>query len=75
MKGISKMNSQSEIKRLYDTLVDELTLKQYTKLMGGSMDYWSKALRAKQVSKSKRVHLLADQIATLACLDQFRRAA
>lgn len=51
---------------LYNELVELLSLKQYKPLMFGDMSYRSKALRAKQVSKSKRVHALADQIIELA---------
>lgn len=57
------MKTQRE---LYRELVDLLTLKQFTPLMGGDMSFASKAERAKRVSKSKRVHDLADQIIALA---------
>lgn len=53
------------IKDLYSRLTALLTLKQYAKLMGGDMSYKSKAERAKRVSKSRRVHDLADYIIQL----------
>jgi cell division protein FtsB len=53
------------MKELYSTLTEILSLKQFTTLMGGDMSYKSKAERAKRVSKSKRVHCLADQIIEL----------
>lgn len=56
------MNS---VKSLYEQLVNELSLKQYSKLMGGDMTYKSKAKRAKTVSKSKIVHALANTIIEL----------
>lgn len=55
----------SEQRRLYDQLTELLSLKQFQPLMGGEMSYVSKAERAKRVSKSKRVHALADQIIAL----------
>lgn len=53
------------IAKLYNQLTSKLSLKQYTKLMGGDMSYRSKAERAKLVSKSKQVHILADIIINL----------
>lgn len=52
--------------QFYNQLVDLLSLRQYKPLMFGDMSYKSKAERAKRVSKSKRVHALADQIIALA---------
>jgi hypothetical protein len=52
----------NRVKSLYETLTDELSLAQYSKLMGGSMEYLDKARRAKEVSKSKNVHYLANAI-------------
>jgi len=49
-------------KELYNKLTDLLTHKQFRQIMGGSMKFIDKAYRAKKVSKSKHVHLLADQI-------------
>jgi hypothetical protein len=59
------MRTQREI---YNELVDLLSLKQFMPLMGGNMSYRSKAERAKRVSKSKRVHELANQIIDLSNL-------
>lgn len=56
------MKTQREI---YNELVDLLSLKQFMPLMFGDMSYRSKAERAKRVSKSKRVHELANQIIEL----------
>lgn len=52
--------------KLYAQLVDLLSLAQYKPLMFGDMSYKSKAERAKLVSKSKKVHALADAIIQLA---------
>ena len=53
---------------LYNQLVELLSLKQFMPLMFGDMSYRSKAERAKRVSKSKRVHELANQIIELSNL-------
>lgn len=53
------MKTQRE---LYRELTDLLSLSQFKHLMGGDMTFKSKAERAKRVSKSKRVHALADAI-------------
>ena len=58
---MSKM-SQREI---YNQLVELPTLGQYKQIMFGEMTYKSKAERVKLVSKSKRVHILADRIIAL----------
>lgn len=58
--------SADKQRQLYDQLVELLSLAQYRPLTGGEMTYRSKAERAKCVSKSKRVHALADQIIELA---------
>lgn len=50
---------------LYDEMIELLSLRQYKPLMFGDMSYKSKAERAKRVSRSKRVHTLADQIIAL----------
>jgi hypothetical protein len=55
-----------ELRRLYDALVDELSLAQYRHLMGGEMSYESKARRALKVSRSKQVHYLCNAILFLA---------
>lgn len=49
-------------RKLYSQLVEELTLKQYTALMGGDMSFRSKAERAMKVSRSQKVHSLARKI-------------
>lgn len=53
---------------LYNELTDLLSLKQYSQLMGGSMTYANKAQRAKSLSKSKKVHALANEIIELSNL-------
>jgi hypothetical protein len=49
-------------KNMYNTLCDELSLKQYSKLMGGSMLYIDKATLAKKLFKSKNVQYCANVI-------------
>jgi hypothetical protein len=52
-----------KVKRIYQTLVDELSLKQYAKLIGGgTTSYWFLAHEAKVISKSKNVHYCANAI-------------
>jgi hypothetical protein len=48
---------------IWNEICDELSFKQFKQTMGDDYRSWlSKAERAKQVSKSKRVHELADQL-------------
>lgn len=54
-----------EIRIAYQRMVDAMTLKAYAKIMGGSMHYAQKAERAKQVTRSRKVHALADRIIAL----------
>jgi hypothetical protein len=54
-----------EMRTCYDQLVELLTLAQYKHLMGGDMTYVDKVARAKKVSKSKKVHALANKIIAL----------
>lgn len=50
-------------KTIWDAVVEHLSLKQLEQTMGDDYRSWiSKAERVKQVSKSKRVHTLADQL-------------
>jgi hypothetical protein len=65
--------TQVDTKTIYNRLVDELSLKQYVKLIGGVMSYTDKAKRAKKVSKSKKVHTLADIILSLDSMDSLQR--
>jgi hypothetical protein len=51
---------------LYNQLVELLSLRQFKPLMFGDMTYKSKAERAKRVSRSRKVHALANQIIALA---------
>jgi hypothetical protein len=56
------MRTQNQI---YNELFALLTTKQASRLVGGSMRFVDKAKRAKELSKSKRVHKLADEIISL----------
>ena len=58
-------------KQLYDELVGLLSLNQYRKLMGGTMTYADKARRSKLVSKSKKVHGIADEIILIDFLESY----
>ena len=51
-----------ELKRKWSWVADRLTIKQFELCMGGDMTFKAKALRAKSVSKSKRVHRLCDRL-------------
>ncbi len=46
----------------YDTMIDELSLSQFTKLMGNDFSMVSRAAKAKKLSKSKNVHFCANCI-------------
>lgn len=39
----------------YADIVDKLTFKQYSKLMGGSMEYLDKLVQIKKVTKNKQI--------------------
>lgn len=49
-------------RRIYDDIVNLLSLAQYRHLMGGDMSYESKAKRALKVSKSKKVQALVNEL-------------
>lgn len=47
---------------LWNAITEELTLSQYEKTMGGDMSYKAKALKAMEVSRSKTVHALCNDL-------------
>jgi len=47
---------------LWNAIVEELTLSQYEKTMGGDMLYKAKALKAMKVSRSKKVQELCNDL-------------
>lgn len=54
----------TRIKEAYNAMVDLLSAEECMQLMGGDACYKAKAERAKRISTSKFVHLLADAIIT-----------
>ena len=55
-------------KSLWSQICEHLSFSQYTKTMGGDMLYVSKARVAMRVSKSKKVHALANRLIGLASI-------
>lgn len=55
----------NEITDLFNKINSQLTLKQYSQIMGGDMSYQSKALRIKKVTTNKKIHNMCDQLIQL----------
>lgn len=59
-------------RQLWTQIFNLLNMRQAYQVMGGEMTYVSKARRAMQVSKSKKVHALANQLIALADWQDWR---
>ena len=59
------------MKSRWDLIVNELSLKQYVKLMGKSSKYVELAVMVKRISKSKKIHKLADEIIVMGLVQDF----
>lgn len=47
---------------LYTKITDRLTLKQYSRIMGGNMSYLSKIQRIRKVTKDRVTLILCDEL-------------